>query len=550
MMIKHSRHIGFWQSCGIAGLLFMSAPGLQAQRAPQSPRPAAPDAAPADSAAIQALADSVRQLQAQVQALHAEMRQLQSERDGTRAEITELRRELALAKDPAAPAQQPVAGAALSPLTVYPTAATVAELSPSAAPVQELNTDARVALLEESQELAEARLAEHYQTKVESGSKYRVRLSGIILVNMFANRGVADNLDFPQIAEKQNLLLGSPGSFGGSLRQSQIGLDVFGPQIAGARTSANVRFDFAGGFPYRSNGVAEGLVRLRTGAIRLDWKNTSVVAGQDSLFFVPVSPTSLASLAVPPLSYAGNLWAWTPQVRVEHRITLAENSTLSLQGGILDSLTGIVPENDEDGRPPSWGEQSGHPAFATRVALRQRVLGQDMTLGFGGYFGRENWGLDRNIPNWAGTLDLTLPLGRYFGLTGFFYRGHALSSLGGGIGQSVLWSGSIMNPATIFYGLDALGGWAQLKFTPRQNFEINSGYGQDNPFASDLRRYGPNGSYYGPLLSRNQSPFANFIYRLRSDVLFSVEYRHLKTTLLDAGSHKLNHVNAALAYTF
>jgi hypothetical protein len=263
-----------------------------------------------------------------------------------------------------------------------------------------------------------------------------------------------------------------------------------------------------------------------------------------------VSPTSLASLALPPLSYAGNLWAWTPQVHVEHRITLAENSTLSLHGGILDPLTGIVPEEDEDGRPPSWGEQSGHPAFATRVALRQRVLGQDMTLGFGGYFGRENWGLDRNIPNWAGTLDLSLPLGRYFGLTGFFYRGHALSSLGGGIGQSILWSGSIMNPSTIFHGVDAEGGWAQLKFTPRQNFEINSGYGQDNPFASDLRSYGPNGSYYGALLSRNQSPFANFIYRLRSDVLFSVEYRYLKTTLLDAGSHRLNHVNAALAYTF
>ncbi len=543
-MIRHSRHTWFWQTCGIASLLLMSALALSAQQTPQAPGPAA-----TDSAALQALADSVRQLQAQVQALHTEMRQLQSERDGTRAEITDLRRELALAKAPGAPAQQAVAGAATSPLSAYPTAAAVAELPPSAAPDRELNTDQRVALLEENQELAEARLAEQHQTKVESGSKYRVRLSGIILMNMFANRGATDNLDFPQIAQEQDLLLGSPGSFGGTLRQSQIGLEVFGPQIAGARTSANVRFDFAGGFPYHANGVAEGLVRLRTGVIRLDWKNTSVVAGQDSLFFVPVSPTSLASLAVPPLSYAGNLYAWTPQVHVEHRITLAENSTLSLQGGILDNLTGVTPEEWE-GRYPSWGEQSGHPAFATRIGLTQRVLGQNMTVGFGGFYGRENWGLDRNIPNWAGTVDLTLPLGRYFGLTAFFFRGYAMSSLGGGIGQSVLWPGDIMDPAETFYGLDALGGWAQLKFTPRQKFEINSGYGQDNPFASDLRSYGPNGSYFGPLLSRNQSPFANFIYRLRSDVLFSVEYRYLKTTLLDAGSHKLNHVSAALAYTF
>jgi hypothetical protein len=252
---------------------------------------------------------------------------------------------------------------------------------------------------------------------------------------------------------------------------------------------------------------------------------------------------------VPPLSYAGNLWAWTPQMRVEHRITLAENSTLTLQGGILDPTTGVLPE-DWSGRYPSWGEQSGHPSFATRAALGQKMFGQNVVLGFGGFFGRENWGMNRNLKNVAGTIDLTFPLGRFFGLTGMFYRGQSVAGLGGGLGQSVLWSGDITDPTTVFHGLKSEGGWAQLKFTPRPKFEINGGFGQDNPFASDLRRYGPNGSYYGPLLSRNQSPFANFIYRLRSDVMFSVEYRHLKTNILDAGSQKLNHANAALAYTF
>jgi hypothetical protein len=531
--------------CGAAGLLFVSALAARAQQAPA----AGASSATAESAAVQALTDAVRQLQAQMQAMQTEMGRLQSERDDTRAELANLHRDLAAGKTVGAAPQPAVADAPQSILPAYPTATTVAAVSPSEEPVQALNTDERVARLEESAELAEARLAEDSQTKVESGSKYRVRLSGIILLNMFTNRGNTDSIDVPQIAEAQDMLLGSPGSFGGTLRQSIIGLDVFGPTIAGARSSADVKFDFAGGFPYHSNGVSEGLVRLRTGTIRLDWKNTSVVAGQDSLFFVPVSPTSIASLAVPPLSYAGNLWAWTPQVRVEHRITLAENSTLTLQGGILDSLTGVTPA-DWDGRYPSWGEQSGHPAFATRAALGQKVFGQNVILGFGGFFGREDWGMNRNLKNVAGTIDLTFPLGRFFGLTGMFYRGQSVSGLGGGIGQSVLWSGDIMDPATVFHGLKSEGGWAQLKFTPRANFEINSGFGQDNPFANDLRRYGPNGSYYGPLLSRNQSPFANFIYRLRSDVMFSVEYRYLKTNILDAGSQKLHHVNAALAYTF
>ena len=534
-----------WHSCGVAGLLLVSALAGHAQQAPAT----AASSATAESAAVQALTDAVKQLQAQMQSMQTEMGRLQSERDETRAELAGLRRELAAAKTAGAVPQPAVADAAQSVVPAYPTAATVAAISPSAEPAAALNTDERVARLEESAELAEARLAEDSQTKVESGSKYRVRLSGIILLNMFTNRGNTDSIDVPQIAEAQDPVLGSRGSFGGTLRQSIIGLDVFGPTIAGARTSADVKFDFAGGFPYHSNGVSEGLVRLRTGTIRLDWKNTSIVAGQDSLFFVPVSPASIATLAVPPLSYAGNLWAWTPQVRVEHRITLAENSTLTLQGGILDSTTGVLPE-DWTGRYPSWGEQSGHPAFATRAALGQKMFGQNVVLGFGGFFGRENWGEDRNLKNVAGTMDLTFPLGRFFGLSGMFYRGQSVAGLGGGLGQSVLWTGNIMDPTTVFHGLKSEGGWAQLKFTPVPKFEINSGFGQDNPFASDLRRYGPNGSYYGPLLSRNQSPFANFIYRLRSDVMFSVEYRHLKTNILDAGSQTLNHVNAALAYTF
>ena len=74
---------------------------------------------------------------------------------------------------------------------------------------------------------------------------------------------------------------------GGTLRQSIIGLETFGPEIWGARTSASVNFDFGGGFPATNNGVNDGLVQLRTAAVRLDWKTTSVIAGQDQLFLSP-----------------------------------------------------------------------------------------------------------------------------------------------------------------------------------------------------------------------------------------------------------------------
>ena len=164
---------------------------------------------------------------------------------------------------------------------------------------------------------------DQYQTKVEAASKYRVRLSGIVLLNLFSNHGCMDSQDVPTwaIPEIPNV---SGQTLGATLRQSEIGLEVFGPRLAGARTSGNLQLDFAGGSPNTPNGVNFGLVRLRIASMRMDWKNTSIVAGQDNAFFSPLSPTSFASLAIPAFSYAGNLWGWIPQVRVEHRFNLSE----------------------------------------------------------------------------------------------------------------------------------------------------------------------------------------------------------------------------------
>ena len=205
--------------------------------------------------------------------------------------------------------------------------------------------DGRVGPLEEEQQWFTGKIDDPYQTKVESASKYRVCFSGIALFSPFSNHGSVDNRDVPTLAHQYSGLTSS-GSFGGTLRQSIFGFEVFGPQLMGARTSGNVNFDVGGGFPVISDGVNSGLVRLRTATLRVDWKNTDVVVGQDQLFFSPNSHASFASLIVPALSYAGNLWVWTPQRRVEHRIAVSEKSAFTVQAGILDNLTGEPPYHD------------------------------------------------------------------------------------------------------------------------------------------------------------------------------------------------------------
>ena len=273
----------------------------------------------------------LQKLQAQVQDLHAQVSDLRAQQQSAKAESELLRKELDLAKSQLTAIAVPANGG---------TAAQAVSVASGKTPTAE----ERISRLEENQQLADSKIAEQSQTKVESGSKYRVRLKGILLLNMFENRGTVENSDFPLLAEsQQSQFLSSGGSFGGSVRQSQIGIEGFGPSIAGAQTSANLEFDFAGGFPEVPNGVSFGIMRLRTGTVRFDWPNTSVVAGQDTLFFVPNNPTSLATLAVPALAYSGTLWNWAPQVRVEHKFALSESNSLLIQGGILDSLTGDTP---------------------------------------------------------------------------------------------------------------------------------------------------------------------------------------------------------------
>ena len=493
---------------------------LAAAAAAQTPNPAHDD---------NSVTASLNELQSEVRELQDLVQQLKQETAASRAEMARLRQELEADR------------------AAMPAASGNHEASLPAGATTQL--DVRVGHLEDDQQLLSGKVDEQYQTKVESASKYRVRLSGVVLFNLFSNQGRVDNIDVPTLAYRPG---DSSGSFGGTLRQSIFGFEVFGPEVMGARTSGNVNFDVGGGFPNISNGVNSGLVRLRTATMRLDWKNTDFVVGQDQLFFAPNSPTSFASLIVPALAYSGNLWAWTPQMRAEHRITLSENSTLTLQGGILDNLTGDPPYYEDYTwyRTPQAGERARQPAYAGRVAYSHPLFGHTFTIGTAGYYSRENYGYGREVNGYAALADWSLPLNHWFSLSGSFYRGQAIGGLGGGIGRSVLYSGPVLDPTSSVLPLNTVGGWAQLKYRATSTLEFNAAFGQDNPFASDVRAFPNAQSYADPTLTRNQGMFANVIYRPRSDLLFSLEYRRLKTFSIYDYNSNAGQVNLGMGILF
>jgi hypothetical protein len=151
---------------------------------------------------------------------------------------------------------------------------------------------------------------------------------------------------------------------------------------------------------------------------------------------------------------------------------------------------------------------------------------------------------------WAGTADWSLPLSHRLSLTGEFYRGRALGGLGAAEGRSVAYSGSLGDPATVIYAPNSTGGWAQLKFMPWQKLEFNSAFGEDFSPAPNLQYYALGESYGGLPIGRNQSVLFNSIYHLRSNLIFSVEYRRLRTAETQPRLFTANQVGIGAAALF
>ncbi len=504
---------------------------------------AGPNAAPDG-----ALLDSLRDVQAQVREINSTLLELKAEVGRSRQEVLGLREELQETREQLASLKRELSDRRGQSITLAAAAPASGQNIGADPRPPEATVNQRLTKLEEDLQLLNSKTEDQYQTKVESASKYRVRLSGIALLNVFGNHGTVDNQDLPTLARAASSL-NTNGNFGATIRQSLLGLELFGPTLGGAKSSAEMQFDFFGGFPNTLDGVTAGLARLRTATVHLDWPHTSVIAGQDAPFFSPLSPTSLASLGLPAFAYSGNLWTWTPQIRVEHRLSLSEASNVLFQFGILDPLTG-EPPNNQFYRLPQAGEGGRQPAYATRLGWTHSAFGHPLTLGAGGYYARQNWGFGRTVDSWASTADWNLPLGSWFSITGEFYRGRALGGLGGGIGRSVLFSGPSTDPSTSVLGLNAEGGWAQLKFRPTEKLEFNGAAGEDDTLASDLRRFSQPQSYIDVSVARNRSTSVNAIYHARSNLLFGIEYRRIRTTEIEAARYAAEQFNLSVGVLF
>ena len=405
----------------------------------------------------------------------------------------------------------------------------------------------RLANLEDQVEINTAQLKEHAQTKIESGSRFKLRLYGEIIANTYLNTRESADSDVPTIAFPDALTNGRKrNNLGATLRQSKIGLAMSGPRIGNARLSGDIELDFWGGSSARYDGDVLGSLRIRTASARLDWDRTSLAVGQMEPMISPLNPTSLASVWILPMASTGNLWQWRPQITLEHRAQFNESSSLILQGGILPNFNDII------GAPVgafAGTTSEGDPGYEGRVAFR-RTLEDDrqFEIGFGGYSERKVFPFDRRVNSYALTGDWQIPLGSRMNFTGEAYYGQSINlgeRAGASIDRLYATNGSVLTPTTIIRGIRTAGGWAQLSVQATPKLEFNFAAGKDDPKNDDIR-FGNIGNF---TRFKNQAASANFIYFLTPNFEMSLEYRRTMTDYAP-GRRTNNHFNLAFGYLF
>ena len=391
-----------------------------------------------------------------------------------------------------------------------------------------------------------------------------MRVYGLLLFNAFSNAGVVDNADLPSVALPRTAGQ-SHGSVGGSFRQTLLGLSGNGPSIFGASTSGDISIDFFGDPSYNFYSSSNGNLRLRRGDVRLAWSSAAesavnrdvVQLGVDAPLISPLSPTSIATVAIPALAWAGNLWTWAPEIQYKHTILLnsgADNAairprTFELEGGLWDPP--VVGSNvSSASRILSTGELSRRPGLLGRASLHAGLSDHPVSFGVGGYVARETY-TKQQIDDWAITGDWQIPLSKRFQLNGEIYRGLGLGGLGGGSYKDAL-QGSNVNTGTYqTIGLNAVGGWAQIKTYLGRNTEANIAYGQDGGFASDFRQLDLSKSTYSlEQIERTQMMIANLLYRPKTYLIFSPEYRRLLNWSTTGPGATANLFTLSLGYQF
>jgi len=378
--------------------------------------------------------------------------------------------------------------------------------------------------LEERVAVEEQRTADQAQAKVEASHRLPITLTGMVLFNAFMNGRAAGGEQDPATASS----LDSHSGSGASVSQSLLGFNFQGPQIAGGgQVTGQLHLDFWGG----SSDSLNHLIRLRVATLAIDWKNQSIVVGQDKPIVSPRDPTSLAQVAVSPLAAAGNLWLWQPQVRFEQRFALGDDAGIRARVGVYETSESASDATTEYASTLS----SARPGFEGRFEF-WRKFGEHARIEIApGFHTSETHVAGVSVPSRLFTVDWLIEPMAKVQFTGMFFTGENTSVIGG------LHGGFTIFPSNLIQSVGAAGGWAQLSYLATSRLTFNFYGGQESHNEVDL---------LAGEITRNFEYVGNAIYRFGSNVLVGIEASQVRTNYLQQSNRLVNHYDLALGYLF
>jgi hypothetical protein len=258
------------------------------------------------------------------------------------------------------------------------------------------------------------------------------------------------------------------------------------------------------------------------------------------------------TVVVPGFASAGKLWSWTPTIRAEHRFDGAF-AAFKVEAGFLTpaSYSYYAPNTNVLIASPS--ANSRQPTYATRISASTHSEDRPATIGFGAVYSPQRFIGGTNVSGWAGTMDWRFPLLPHTELSGEFFTGRGIDGFGG-LALSPLrptdaaYYASVIAPELANMGV--IGGWTQFKYRVDSRNEFNVAAGSGGRNSADLRNAGVSDSFLLSVPARNQMLFANYIFKPRSDLIFSVEYRRLRTYDVDGPAAAANQLGLAVGFLF
>lgn len=378
---------------------------------------------------------------------------------------------------------------------------------------------------------------------VTTKSGVTATLYGFASLNAAYEDSKSNNGNFANFVAASDITNENDGGWHLTPNLTRIGLNLSsGDDSTYFKANGKVEVDFYGGGSANNPNP-----RLRHGYGEVSFGKTgfSILGGQT---WDVISPLVTPTLNAGVLNNSGDAGLRRAQLRLTEKFPVAGGS-LDIAAAVVRTIGENQPYNTTSAS--ETGTDADIPTFQGRIGIAVPLWVKDKKFGLGvsGHYGKEEIDLDdtgeaKDIPTWSANVDLNLPITGTIAVLGEGFIGENLDTYAAGIGRG--FTANANDPESV-KSIEAYGGWIALQAKLIQKLAVNAGAGIDKLDRDDIETVGGR--------EQNISVFANATYNLTDAFSLGLEYLHIQTDYLTAGTQKvkeadLNRYQLSATYGF